>query len=170
MKKMTYFPRTKLSEAVGGFGGVARDDAVEGALKQLESMRGESDAVIGTSIAALERTAQAPEQKNAYSADQMQELLNCGDQIVTLAGTFGYQALDAATRGLCDVVSGLMAAGLSETASVQVHVRAIRLLAPGAPALPPAQVAIILSELAKILDHHGFARGSDIADKADVEQ
>jgi hypothetical protein len=166
MKRLIHFPKTSLSELVTDFGGLNRDDAIRGAQGELESMRAEADKVIESSIAALEQIAAAPEGADGYSPGQMYAILVRCDQIVTLAGTFDYPALDTATRCLCDLTDGLRQEGRNDVASVKVHVRTMRLLAPGAPPLSPAHQEMVLSELAKILTHHGFDRASDAADAA----
>ena len=91
--KMIHFPTTRLSEMVKRAGGISRDDAVEGAMQQMESLRGESDNVIEATIAALETIGQAALKKGKCSREQMHEILQHGDQLVTLAGTFGYARL-----------------------------------------------------------------------------
>jgi hypothetical protein len=166
MKRLIHFPKTALSELVKDFGGFNRDDAIRGAQTELESMRAEADKVIEASVAALEQIAAAPEAPDGFSPGQMYAILVRCDQIVTLAGTFGYPALDTATRCLCDLTDGLRQEGDNDVASVKVHVRTMRLLAPGSPPLSPIHQEMVLSELAKILTHRGFARASDTADKA----
>jgi len=165
---LTHFPKTRLSELVGRLGGINRDDAVEAAKKQLESMRGKSDEVILKSMATLEEIVERPASAAAYSPAQMNEILALGDQIVTLAGTFSYEALDKATRSLCDVADGLARNKRNDVASIRVHMRAMRMLAPGATPLPPEHVAVMLAELAKILAHHGFTGLS--ADAGEIEE
>jgi hypothetical protein len=167
MKRLVHFPKTRLSELVKEFGGAGRDDAVAGAQDQLESMRGEADRVIGESICALEAIAEAPRDETHYSPDQIDQMLARSDQTVTLAGTFGYKGLDDAARCLCDLLDGLRGAPAGDVPSVAVHVRTMRLLAPGSPPLPAAHQDMVLAELAKILTHHGFSRAADTADKAD---
>jgi hypothetical protein len=94
--KMIHFPKTRLSELVKRAGGISRDDAVEGAMQQMESLRDESNAVLETTIATLEAIAQTALKKGKCSRDQILEILQHGDQMVTLAGTFGYGPLGIA--------------------------------------------------------------------------
>ena len=167
---ITHFPKTRLSQLIGRLGGVSRSDGVEEAKKQLESMREKGDEVIRTSLAALEAIIFHPELANAYSPAQMREILCLGDQIVTLAGTFDYVALDKATRSLCDVTDGLVRTKRNDIASIHVHLRAMQMLAPGTVALPPDHIEMLLSELAKIMNHHGFDRISDSAEGVAFEE
>ena len=168
MKRLIHFPKTTLSELVDDFGGMNRDDAIRGAQRELESMCTQADQAIDAGIAALQRISAAPDGDGGHSPAQLHEILVHGDQIVTLAGMFGHWALDGAARCLCDLMDGLRQEGRSDTASISVHVRAMRLLAPGSPPLPAEHQELVLAELAKILSHHGYSRASDLADGADV--
>ena len=166
MKRMTHFPRLSLADTINGFGGVSRDEAVQAATEQLETLRGDADQAIEESLSAIEQLCATPQAGSAYSAAQLSGMLVRCDQIVTLAGTFGYRALDDATRYLCDLADGLLRSGTSDVPSVTVHVRAMRLLAPGSPPLAPGHQEKVLSELGRILAHHGYPRANDLADKA----
>jgi len=169
MTALTHFPKTRLSQLVGNLGGIKREDAVEEAKKQLESMRGESDEVILASMTALEDIVSQPQSPKAYSPEQMNTILALADQIVTLAGTFDYAVLDKATRSLCDVADGLVRAKRDDVPSIRVHMRAMRMVAPGATPLPPEHVDKMLSELHRILTHYSFTGLSEAADKASFE-
>ena len=94
MNVLIHFPKTRLSELVQRFGGLSREEAVAAAARELESMRGEADARLLTAIAQLEKIAVSG------GEEAMQEMLALCDQVVTLAGTYGYGALDKATRSL----------------------------------------------------------------------
>ena len=98
----------------------------------------------------------------------MKMVLHRADLIVTLAATFGYEPLARCMRSLCDVADGLLTHGLDDGAPVAVHVRSMRLLAPGSAALLPAQVEVVLGELAKILTHYDFSSISKQADQIPV--
>jgi hypothetical protein len=169
MTALTHFPKIRLSELVGRFGGVSRDEAIAHAKKELEAMRGESDQVIENSITALEAIVNAPAERNRYSDAQLKQVLVLCDQIITLAGTFDYGALDQTTRSLCDVADGLMRTKRTDIASVHVHMRAMWMVNPKAPPLGQDQIAMMLAELRKILAHHGFDQLSASADKISFE-
>lgn len=159
MKCLVHFPKSRLAELASEFGGVSRAEAITNAQAGLEIMRGEADHAIGEKLTALEAIAAAPHDPHGYSPAQLAELLARGDQIVTLASTFGHDALDTAARCLCDLAAGLGRAGIADVASVKVHVRTMRLLAPGATLAKDHQDRV-LSELARILDFHGFSRSA----------
>jgi hypothetical protein len=86
----------------------------------------------------------------------MRAVLRHADQIVTLAGTFCYPALDAAAKSLCDVADGLLRAGMCNRGPVAVHVQTLHLLAPGNMTLSPEHAEKMLAELAKVVDHFAF--------------
>jgi hypothetical protein len=159
--KMIHFPTTRLSEMVKRAGGISREDAVEGAVQQMESLRGESDDVIEATIATLEAIGHAALKKGQCSREQMLEILQHGDQLVTLAGTFGYGPLGNASRSLCDMTDGMMRAGSRDIAPILVHVQAIRMMAPRSATLPPEAVEKVLAELTRVLTHFNFTPISD---------
>jgi hypothetical protein len=151
----TYFPQTRLSEVAARSGGIARDEAVAGALESVESMRGEGNEEIVLSMTAIEAIVKGSNGRSLH-ADDMQKILQFADQIVTLAGTFGYSALDKVMRSMCDVTDGLLQARLSDAAPIIVHAQAMRLMPPGSTALSPDETTKVLGELAKILTHYNF--------------
>jgi len=168
--KMIHFPTTRLSEMVARAGGVSRSDAVEGAMAQMESMRGESDNVIEAAISAVEAVALAASARGKFTKAQMLDILRYGDQIVTLAGTFGYAPLDIASRSLCDVTDGLLGAGLDDPAPILVHVQAIRMMAPRATPLKTEEIEKILAELKKVSAHFNFGPLSQTAGACEFEE
>lgn len=166
--RKVYFPKTRLAELVARPGGIPRDIAIEGALEAIQELRGESDKMIVLLIEGIEKTVQGAK-NNRLSDDDMRKVLRYADEIVTLAGTFGYQFLDIAVRSLCDVADGLLHASLNDVAPVAVHVQSMRLLGPGVNALNPEQAGKVLSELSKILTHYKFGSLA-LADDAVDEQ
>lgn len=169
MAALTHFPKIRITELVGRFGGISRQDAIDQARKELAGMRAESDDVIEGSIKALEAVVFTPAERSRYSDAQLVEILKLCDQIVTLAGTFEYSALDQTTRSLCDIADGLLRTKRPDVASIVVHMRAMRMVNPKAPPLGEEQVQTMLAELRKILAHHGFDQLSASADKISFE-
>ncbi len=153
--KKIHFPTIPLQEMIARQGGIARDQAIDAAMANVKSISGEGDQIIEVTIQALEALV-AGVHGEALSPDQLREILVQADQIVTMAGTFGYGTLDKATRGLCDIADGLMHAGMGDVAPVAVHIRAMRLFSPFCAA-PQADVSDhILDELAKVAAHYNF--------------
>lgn len=155
-KKKVHFPKTRLAELAARSGGQTRDDAIDGAMKTLDSMRGESDAEIGKAIAAMEQIVFARNASGMLDDAQMLAVQCHADQVVTLAGTFGYAALDAAARSLCDIADGFLRSGLHDLKPIAVHVQTMHLLAPGAMALSAEHSELVLGELAKVTGHFNF--------------
>jgi hypothetical protein len=151
-----HFPTIPLQEAVARGGGITRENAVEAALENVRAISGEGDATIEAAIQSLETIVGAAV-RGRFAPEQLRAVLEQTDQVVNLAGTFHYEALDRASRSLCDIADGLLREGRSEAAPVAVHVRAMRLFSPlSAP--PPVDVSEqILAELGKVAAFYNFA-------------
>ena len=162
---MTFFPETRLAKLAARPGGIMRDFAIENAKETLESMRGEGDDAIRSGMDAIEKVAGSA-RDNRLPVARSKEILTYADQLVTLASTFGYQAFARCMKSLCDVADGLITAGLEDAAPITVHVRTMRILAPGSTTLSPEQTEVVLGELAKILTHYDF---SPIGSQADAQ-
>ena len=153
--KKVYFPKVRLQEMLNRPGGVTRDQALEGAMTHLQEISGESDAIIDTAIAAIEAIA-GEARMNRLTPEQMRAILEQADQIVTLAGTFGYTVLDSAARALCDITDGLLREGKGDAAPIHVHVRALRLFSPSGVKPGHDESARVLAELDKIMVFYNF--------------
>jgi DNA topoisomerase VI subunit B len=151
----TYFPVTKLAEAVARSGGVYRDQAVAAAMESLEEMRAQGEAEIAVIMGDIETIVKRAGRVGIDETD-MRKILHHGDQLVTLAGTFGFESLDKVMRSMCDVADGLLRAELTDAAPIIVHAQSMRLMAPGGAALSPIEIEHILAELAKIKKHYNF--------------
>ncbi|HWD27205.1 MAG TPA: hypothetical protein VG387_08570 [Rhizomicrobium sp.] len=155
-KKKIHFPKTRLAELAARAGGLTRDDAVDAALSSIEHMRSDADAEIRASIAAMEDIVFSRRAGEMLDADQMKSVLKHADQIVTLAGTFCYPALDVAAKSLCDVADGLLRSEIYRREPVAVHVQTMHLLAPGVMSLSQEHAETMLGELAKVANHFNF--------------
>ena len=147
--------KSHLSELVDQFGGLSREEAVQAATQNLEDMRAESDQAIVSAIGQLETLVMGAAERS--DAELTKQVLPLCDRIVTLAGTFGYAALDKAARSLCDLLDDLSSQVKSDPASVRVHVQTMRMFAPGATPLGEQRTAVLLFELHKLLEFHGLA-------------
>ena len=154
MSVLTHFPKSRLSELVGRFGGLSREEAIAAATRELGVMRPETDKAIISAIAQMEELVTGPAKRGDPAL--MRELLPLCDQIVTLAGTFGYGSLDKAARSLCDLLDGLLNQGKEDLASIRVHVQTIRMFAPGTALTSEKHIELMLLELQKLLDFHGI--------------
>ncbi len=160
-KKKVFFPKTRLAELAARPGGMLRDDAVDAAAGSIESMRAESENKIREAIAALEAIAFAPGGK--LDAACMAQVLERADMVVTLAGMFGFGALDKAARSLCDLADGMLRAGQYDRAPIAVHAQTMHLLAPGSMTLAPEHAEQMLAELAKVTEHFNFGSLAETA-------
>jgi len=156
MRVRAQFPNLRIAELVDRFGGLTRDEAVEAATQLVEALRPQADQEIHSAVVLLETGITVAEMENGSDAS-IRALFPLCDRIVTVAGIYGYAALDKASRSLGDLLVGLICAGKRDIASIQVHVRTIRLLALNSVALGEEQIATMLSELAKLLDYHGIS-------------
>lgn len=154
-KKKIFFPKTRLSELAARPGGMLRDDAIDGAMASLEAMRAGSDAEIRKSIGAMENILLTHGAGETLDEAQLIAIQRHADQIVTLAGTFCYPALDAAARSLCDIADGFQRAGMHHREPIAVHVQAMHLMAPGTM-LTPEHCEKVLAELGKVTEHFNF--------------
>ncbi len=156
MSVLTHFPKSRLSQLFGRFGGLSREEAVAAATKELSVLRPEADKVILAAITQMETLTAG----TTRGAVLMKELLPACDQLVTLAGSFGYVSLDRAARSLCDLMDGLLNQGKDDIASIRVHVRTLRIFAPGNKPLSDEHTGLMMAELQRLLDFHSIASPS----------
>ena len=174
MSVLTHFPKNKFTELVNRFGGLNRDEAVANATKELETIRPEADKRIEEGVIELEKITAAAVAKTIDIPSAMKAMLPVADQIVTLAGTYGYKALDYSAKSLCDLIDGLIAKNKPDFPSVRVHIQTIRMFSPSSPKLPEMHINVLLAELYKVLDFHQIKRpvadiGSETATAAAKE-
>lgn len=148
----TYFPRTKLAEAIARSGGLTRDMALSEAQRGLENLRDECIDAIEESIADVEAIVHGAK-GNTLADEQMNALLPHAERIFALAGTFEMDCLQMAARSLCDITEGLLALERRDVAPIAVHAQAIRLFAPKGEMPPQENTERVLAELAKVLAH-----------------
>jgi hypothetical protein len=150
--KKIYFPKLRLTEKVMASGGVTRDDAVAGAIANLQTISAEGDFVMNGSIQKIEKLVKGSGGK--IDPAMLNEMLVHADQVITLSGTFGYDYLDRAARSMCDTIELLLTQNSSDLAPIAVHADALRLFAPkkGGPTGDAAEG--VLAELARVLAHY----------------
>jgi hypothetical protein len=154
--KKIHFPKTRLTELASRSGGVTRDRAVEEAFKSIDNLRDHAVSTIDTATTSIENILRAAKGGH-ITKDEMRKVLRGADNIVTMAGTFGMETLEKIGKSLCDIADGLLSHSTQDIAPIAVHVQAIRLAAPGKPELAAPAASHILSELAKVRAHYGFA-------------
>lgn len=153
--------KNRLGELLSREGGISRDEATSNAMLLIEELRESCESDICGEIARLEATFRA----TAPDDLRLATMLKLSDGVLTLAGTFGFGALDQATKCLCDLVAGMMRQGIFLAEPIRVHVEAMRLFAPGSAPLGAEETAHILEQLERVLGHFGFER-ANMADAA----
>ena len=147
-KARVFLPPSSLKEQLSRPGGKSRDEAVNAAIAGVEMLRENSMSAIDEAIQAVEAVAQQGT-NGALSEANLKDVLRNADEIVELAGTFRLENLDTAGRSLCDLVGLLLKTSPYPAEPIAVHARALRLFAPGRPALSAEQNEVILGELAR---------------------
>jgi len=138
-------------------GGISRDMALAAAGHNVERLREEFVGAIPGEIAALEELLAACGAGNV-SPDILDAMLRRAGQILTLSGTYGYDPLDTVVKRFCDLAIGMIEKKIGDAAPVGVHLRAMRLVCPGAPELPPDEIADMLAGLSRVHAHYGVGR------------
>jgi hypothetical protein len=157
-----YIPDLRLAKVVKLSGGKLRGEAVKAAKENVESLR---DVSIDGIEAALRETEDLlhKAQSGYLTKDQLIQIQELADRVVTLSGTFGYARLFDVARSLCELASLLLADEVVPAGPLLVHVHAAWLFAPRASALPEGSAQSVLTELGKVLEYFGLAAGAETA-------
>jgi hypothetical protein len=133
-------------------GGVSRDEAVEEAKKLIEELRTDCEKAVPVEITRMEKmVAEAGPRITRF---QLLDILSQVDPLLTLSGTFGSETLDAVVKRFCDLVAGMVEKDIADTAPLDVHVRAMRLVFK--TELDDDNGREILAELSRIHEHYGI--------------
>lgn len=153
-----------LGELLHTPGGVTRDEAVHEAQQLIEELREECEKAVPVEITRLDdMVTKAGAQISRF---QLLDILSQVDPLLTLAGTFGSETLDAVVKRFCDLCAGMVERNLTDTAPLIVHLRAMRLVYK--TELSPADNAEILEELSRIHVHYGITSHVDDAPPSDA--
>jgi len=136
-------------------GGISKDMAVAEASKNVESLRDEFVAAIPGEIQALEEILSG-DIRGVAGAITLDAMLRRAGQILTLSGTYGFDRLDVVVKRFCDLVMGMQEKNIEDIAPIKVHLRAMRLVYPGAPEISDEEVAHVLEGLARVHSHYGI--------------
>jgi len=156
--KITPVPN-RLGKLLRKPGGIAREQALQAATENVETLREEFVGAIPGEIAALEAILAAGGRK--ITAESLDAMLRRADQLLTLSGTYGFDRLDTVVKRFCDLASGMIDKHIEDLAPVSVHLRAMRLVCPGAAEVSETEVDHILTGLAQVHTHYGITRGQD---------
>jgi hypothetical protein len=150
------YVRNRLGELLLAEGGIDRDEAIAEADRLVEIERTTSEGDIGEEIAYLESMLQVSARgKHGISVADMRFMLRKADSLLTLTGTFGFNALDTVAKSFCDLLNGMILKKLNEVDPIAVHLRAMHLFAPGGPALGDEEAKQVFTHLRRILQHFG---------------
>lgn len=141
-----------LGELLHKPGGISRDEAVEEAQKLIEELREDCERAVPVEITRLEELV--AKAGSHIDARQLEDILDQVDPLLTLSGTFGSETLDAVVKRFCDLCAGMLEKGITTTAPLEVHLRAMRLVFK--TELGEAESNEILGELSLIHDHYGI--------------
>jgi hypothetical protein len=147
--------KNRLGELLHRPGGLKRDEAIAAADQNVETLRDEFVAAIPGEIDALELILAAAGRQHV-SARDLEAMLERAAHLLTLSGTFGYSLLDQVVKRFCDLVCGMIEKNIEDAAAVDVHLRAMRLVCPGASGLTEAEAGHMLEGLAKVHAHYGI--------------
>lgn len=156
--KITPVPN-RLGKLLRKPGGIARDKALQAAKENVETLREEFVAAIPGEVAALETILAAGGRK--VSAESLDAMLRRADQLLTLSGTYGFDRLDTVVKRFCDLASGMIEKHMEDLAPISVHLRAMRLVCPGAPDISQEEVDHMLESLVQLHAHYGITHAED---------
>lgn len=141
-------PVNRLAALIHTPGGLKASQAVAAAEANLESVRGEAVDRLDAIISGLEAEEGA---LTAYDAAALERMYRLSNEVVGVAGVFGYGHMGEAAYSLCDLLDQLRAQERWSAAGVRVHLQTLRLLRQrGGPAADPAACAAILDGLRQV--------------------
>ncbi|MBS0471280.1 MAG: hypothetical protein JSR60_09430 [Proteobacteria bacterium] len=149
----SYKVKTRLSKLVHRTGGKSRADAISAATRNLLAARDGYIETIEQQIDLIERTVST----DAPVSDRLRLLNHLSNNLITLAGTFGFDPLAEACMRLCDLTAAFLERDRWEDAPIAVHVRTIRVLAPGST--ETVDPTTLLAGLRALLAHYDIAAG-----------
>lgn len=149
----SYKVKTRLSKLVRRTGGKSRAEAISAATRNILVARDGYIETIEQQIDLIERTASSDAPVN----DRLRLLNYLSNNLITLAGTFEFNALAEACMRLCDLTAAFLEGERWEAAPIAVHVRTIRVLAPRS--VETVDPATLLAGLRDLLAHYEIAAG-----------
>jgi hypothetical protein len=151
-KARIFLPPNALEALLSRPGGKTRDEAIESALTGIETLRTISVEAMERAIDAIELAARQGRQ-HTLSVEELRYVAHDADLIVSLAAAYGFANLDTAGRSLCDLIHSLLKIAPCPSEPVVVHARALKLFAPGKPAMSNEETQTVLEELARFRAH-----------------
>jgi len=146
-------PPNRLAVLAERPGGLPRTFAVQRAERCVEAQRRPAMKALHILIDTLDAMGAA---QGPLMPGELPHLRRVAGQLVSLALIYDQDLLAEAGMKLCDLIAIFARCGLPHRDPVMVHVRALRLLAPGC-ALPQAEAGQVLDELDRVLAYFGGA-------------
>lgn len=141
-------PVNRLTALVDRPGGLRHSEAIASAEANLEAVRGTALGRLDEILAEMDGAAGSVSTYDLVAAETLYRLSN---EIVGLAGVFGYAHMGEAAYSLCDLLDAARAAETWRGAAVTVHLRTLRLLRQqGGPAADGATCQAILDGLRQV--------------------
>jgi len=159
--------KNRLGQLLRRPGGVSRTEAVEAAAVAVETLREDYVGAIPQELGALEAIAAAARKKRISPRD-FEAMIERAGRLLTLAGTFRYDLLEQVVQRFCDLCVGMLEKGIDDAEAVDVHLRAMRLACPGAPALSEEEAGKMLHGLSRVHAHYHIRRLGPAAVQADA--
>lgn len=141
-------PVNRLAALIHKPGGLKMSQAVAAAERNLEGVRDEALARLDEIIASLDADAAG---RTTYDADAADRMYGLANEIVGVAGVFGYGPMGDAAYSLCELLDQLRTRETWSVEGVAVHLQTLKLLrSSGGPTADPATCAAILAGLRQV--------------------
>lgn len=141
-------PVNRLAAMIHKPGGLKESQAVAAAEANLEALREQTVERLDAVVAALTAEADA---LSGFDADALDRMYRLSNEVVGVAGVFGYGHMGEAAYSLCELLDELRARESWSDAMVRVHLQTLRLLRQrGGPAADPQACAAILEGLRQV--------------------
>ena len=145
-------PVNRLAAMIHKPGGLKVSQAVAAAEANLETLRDSTLERMDEIIVAMEADARG---LTAYDGEVIDRMYRLSNEVVGVAGVFGYGHMGEAAYSLCDLLDQLRAQEGWNVAAVRVHLQTLRLLRQqGGPAADPLACAAILEGLRQVAARH----------------
>jgi hypothetical protein len=160
--------KNRLGELMRRPGGIRRTQAIKSASQAVETLREVYVNSIPGEIGELEAIAVGG--KGRLSAEDINAMLDRAGRLLTLSGTFGYELLDRVVKRFCDFAGAMVEKNIDDVAPIDVHLRAMRLVCPGAADLSEDEADNMLKGLEKVHKHYGIDGPKPEVPKSEAKQ
>ncbi len=141
--------KNRLAALIKMPGGKKLKDALSDAERNLETVKADCVSQIDALVGEIQTLASGAGDPDLAARERLYDL---GNQIVSLAGTFGMSGLGRAAYSLCELIDVTLDADGCPRGEIRVHAESLQLLRH-AERLGEAGEAAVLEGLAKIIRH-----------------